>query len=55
MTNFQMLPLSGDPLPAVYWYRNEKMIDDSDMNTFDRTVKNRIVLKNIVRNDLNAR
>jgi len=45
----------GDPLPRVYWYRNDQMIDDSDMKTFENTVKNRIVLSNIVRSDLNAR
>ena len=50
-----MLQLEGDPLPSVYWYRNEKLIDDSDMKTFDETVKNRIVLRDFVRADLNAR
>ena len=45
----------GDPLPRVYWYRNDRMIDDSDMKTFENTVKNRIVLTNLVREDLNAR
>lgn len=47
--------IAGDPLPRVYWYRNDQMIDDSDMKTFENTVKNRIVLSNIVRSDLNAR
>ena len=45
----------GDPLPSVYWYRNEKIIDDSDMKTFDQTVKNRIVLSNLKREDLGSR
>ena len=47
--------VSGDPLPSVFWYRNDKLIDDSDMKTFDNTVKNRIVLSNLVRDDLHAR
>ena len=46
---------SGDPLPSVHWYRNDKLIDDSDMKTLEKTVKNRIVLKDIVRSDLKAR
>ena len=45
----------GDPLPSVYWYRNDQLIDDSDMKTFEKTVKNRLVLKETVRSDLKAR
>ena len=46
---------AGEPLPSVVWYRNERMIDNTDMKTFDKTVKNRIVISNIVRGDLQAR
>ena len=45
----------GDPLPSVVWYRNENLIDDSDMKTFENIVKNRIVLSNFKREDLEAR
>ena len=50
-----MLVVAGDPLPSVFWYRNDRLIDDSDMKTFDKTVKNRIVISNMVRDDLHAR
>ena len=47
--------IAGEPSPSVYWYRNEKVLDASDMKTFDETVKNRIVLTNLRREDLNSR
>lgn len=54
-TELRSLCCPGDPLPRVFWYRNDKMIDDSDMKTFENTVKNRIVITSLVRADLHAR
>lgn len=45
----------GDPLPSVSWFRNNELIDDTDIKTHDDIVKNRIVLSNIQREDLKAR
>ena len=45
----------GDPLPTVSWHRDQTLVDNSMMKTFDKTIKNRLTLVNLGRRDLGAR
>lgn len=46
---------SGRPLPSVYWYLNDQLIDGTYQQTYDRTIKNGLYIERLKREHTQGR